>query len=273
MDRADVMRATVVSWAKGLVVRYVPPSVVRAADEARARLRVGPLHAPAVVQPYFADGRTRSYVRLHNFYSALVDEPTDAVAHVRVHDSEGRVVVRRQYALGPMASRAVDVRALLDSVGRRVDTGVVTVRLVPRRRLRAVYRSLGLVTSHFFVQHVEEGGSLGVVHPLATEVAGPPSRTPFRSSQLVSTEGLAQLEVLVYNPTHGAHRMTVSMRGPDGEPVSERVDLPPMSARLAILRARESGPLTVECDAVAAPNAKPILRRRFASGLSSMSHA
>ncbi len=261
--------------AAHFVEQRLPPSVVRL----RARLPLRLAQSAPVLQAYVNDGETRCYVGVQNFYSLLLpDVVTEALAEVVFRDSAGRVVLRHRAALASHGSLMLDVQALFEAAGVRSTLGIVEMQLSPAHPRARAYRALGRVSAHFFVHYESRSGAVGQIDPLSTADAANRASGPFLSSQLVTTHGLVALEVIQYNATRSRHRL--QHRLVDAESgaliVARSLELAPLGAGISRFAADELGGVArcgLAIDDLPSHNAKPVLRRIFAGGLYSVSHA
>ncbi|MEO8701405.1 MAG: hypothetical protein ABI867_15270 [Kofleriaceae bacterium] len=252
-----------------LARRLIPPAVV-------AKLPLHVPQTPPIASMYVADGETRSFVGLHNFYSYLLaDEATDATAALQFFAPDGTRVLEHELPLRHFGATAVDVHALFAKHGVHSAYGIVAVQITPRWPRRFAYRELGSVSSQFFV-FFHSAGSVAQVHPLSELGPGNAPGEPFESSQVITTRGLAAIELFQYNP------------GIETQPIEHRL----LDAATGAIVAREAFTcaglgshrtrfeladppehLLFAVDRLPSGNSKPMLRRRFASGVHTMSHA
>ena len=235
--------------------------------------------AGPVLQAYVADGLTKSFVGIHNFYSVLLPErSTDAVAEATFYDAAGKRIVEHELAVPHFGAATIDVSALFASRSVRSDVGVVAVQLTPRRPRDRAYRELGRVTSHFFVHFESSTGAVGQIHPLSTQDVANRASGPFRSSQLITTDKLESLDVIQYNATGSHHRLEHRLVDPESGAVfrARTTTLAPLGAAIVRFELRDLSPpprLLLTLDDLPSANAKPVLRRLYADGLYSLSHA
>ncbi|MEO8548732.1 MAG: hypothetical protein ABI678_02115, partial [Kofleriaceae bacterium] len=177
--------------------------------------------------------------------------------------------------LAEFGARAVDVTALFARHGIRSPHGIVTAQVTPRQPRRVAYRELGAAYSHFFVFYVG-AGSVAEVHPLSQLGRHNRVGQPFESSQWITTDGLERLEVLQYNPGATAQRVEHRLLDARSREIvaRHRVDLPAYgAARSALAVAGLPRALLFAMDHLPSENSKPMLRRVYASGIATMSHA
>lgn len=262
--------------AEKLLIERLPPPVVQRLQALKAKLPTRLPQAHPIAVMYVADRETRSYVGMNNFYSFLLaSELTSATAELRFYAPSGAKLFAHRLALAHFGAAAVDVKELFAS--KRVDSpyGIVAVQITPREPRRVAYRELGRVHSQFFVFY-EGGGSVAQVHPLS-QIGPQAAGEPFESSQVITTRGLAALEVLQYNPSTRAqpieHRLVdASTNAIVARAATQIAAMGSCRARFSdVARLPERLVLTV--DRLPSPNSKPMLRRVFASGVSTMSHA
>jgi len=269
---------SVIARAELLLEKILPASTVKSLQNLKARLPLRLPQAPPVAVMYVNDGTTRSFVGINNFYSFLLaDETTEAVAELQFFAPSGERALVHAVPLQHFGARAVDVAAVFAHHGIAATHGIVAVQITPRHPRRIVYRELGRVFSQFFVFY-EGHGSVAQVHPLS-QIGPQPAGEPFESSQLITTTGLAELEVLQYNPSTQRRRIEHRLLDATTRDVVARstVALAGLGTcrtrfRLADL-VRVPDQLLFATDRLPSANSKPMLRRCFASGVSTMSHA
>jgi len=261
---------------EALLMKYLPPRAVKSLQAFKAKLPLRLVQAPPVAVMYIADGITRSYVGLNNFYSFLLaSEPTEATARLDFYSPAGRRILSHEVELAEFGARAVDVTDLFERHHVSSPYGIVAVQITPRHPRRFAYRELGAVYSHFFVFY-EGGGSVAQVHPLSQIGKHNQRGEPFESSQLITTRGLERLEVLQYNP--GTHAQRVEHRVLDAADrtvlAREAITVPALGAyRTMFDAARLPRQVLFAMDHLPSSNSKPMLRRVFTSGVATMSHA
>jgi hypothetical protein len=259
-----------------VLIDRLPPRVVKSLQELKAKLPTRLPQAPPVAVMYVADGTTRSYVGLNNFYSFLLaHEQTDATADLEFFSPSGRRLLRHSLQLAEFGARSVDVSMLFAQHGISSPHGIVTAQITPRHPRRVTYRELGAAYSQFFVFYTG-GGSVAQVHPLSQIGRHNRLGEPFESSQWITTRGLERLEVLQYNPCAQPRR--VEHRLLDArtrELVAKRsVELAARgSARSEFSAAGLPAELLFAMDRLPSENSKPMLRRVYASNIATMSHA
>jgi len=270
---------TAIASAQRLLAKVLPESAMKSLASLRARL---PLHlpqAPPIAVMYVNDGVTRSFVGINNFYSFLLaDEITEAIAELQFFAFDGARVLVHRVPLAHFGAETIDVEALFARHDIASPYGIVAAQITPRHPRRDAYRELGRVFSQFFVFY-EGAGSVAQVHPLSQIGAHNAVGEPFESSQLITTAGLIELDVLQYNPS--AEARAIEHRLLDAE-TREIVARAPATIRalgacctqfrLAELAAVPER-LLFSADRLPSGNSKPMLRRRFASGITTMSHA
>jgi len=259
-----------------VLVQRLPPRLVKSLQELKAKLPTRLPQAPPVAVMYVADGSTRSYVGLNNFYSFLLaHEQTDAIAQLEFFSPAGRRVLRHSLALAEFGAHAVDVSGLFALRGVSSPYGIVTVQITPRHPRRVTYRELGAAYSQFFVFYTG-GGSVAQVHPLSQIGAHNRLGEPFESSQWITTRGLERLEVLQYNPGTQARRVEHRLLDASTREIVARrsVELAARgSARSEFAMRGLPDALLFAMDRLPSENSKPMLRRVYAKNLATMSHA
>ena len=266
---------SILQTAEQLAVRYLPERVTKQLVEWKARLPKKLWQAAPIVQMYIDDDHTRSFVGLHNFYSALLPEvATVADVELGFYAPTGHLIAKTRHDLHHFAARAVDVHAALG--GKRSPFGVVTAQITPRAPRRRIYRDLGQVSSHVFMFFRDAAGPIEQTHQRSTEDAG---TRPFTSTQILSTAGLEKLVVFQYNPGPRAHTLEHALvDAQTGETVATRSHaIPALGSARSVFTIAELPRIPAQLlfcvDALPASNAKPMLRRVFAGGRHSMSHA
>jgi hypothetical protein len=264
---------------EGAAMRLLPPSLVKSLQEVKRALPLRLHQAEPVVQMFVNDGMTRSYVGVHNYFSCLLPEvATAAIVELTFYDQDGRVLTRHHEQLAHFGADAVDVASLFAARGVDAPHGVVTMQLTPTSPRRASYRELGRFAAHFFV-FFRDTGSVEQTHPLSTTGAENVPSGRFVSSQVVSTVGLEEVVLFQYNPGQAAcaleHRLLDLRDGRTVATVARTV--PALGSCRSVFRVRDlvgaPAQVLVCVDPLPSANAKPMLRRVFASGLHSMSHA
>lgn len=267
--------------AEQLAVRYLSPDLSKKLMALKAKLPVRLHQTAPVVQMYLNDAHTRSFVGLNNFFSFLrADVPTPARVQLTFHDPSGRVVLQHALSLAHFAAQAVDVAAVFAAKKVSSPYGVVTVQMTPETPRRPVYRELGRVSAQFFVFFRDrEHGSVEQTHPLST--ADPDNRPspPFLSSQVISTAKLVEVNVFQYNPSTSTHSLEHALVdiATNAKVATQRHSIHSLGAARSVFRLADISPLpahlTLAVDALPSANSKPMLRRVFAGGQHSMSHA
>ncbi|MFN0253033.1 MAG: hypothetical protein ACKV2T_39535 [Kofleriaceae bacterium] len=272
---------SLVQTAERLALKYLPPRVTTKLQELKQRLPLRLVQAHPIVQMYINDEFTRSFVGMHNFYSALMsDVESPASARLRFYSPNGKLVAKHSVSIPHFAARAVDVKQILDGSFTQAPYGVVTVQITPWFTRRRAYREFGQFSAHFFMFFRDRTrGSVEQTHPLSTADPNSVPCDAFVSSQVISTAKLEQLVAYQYNPTARSHTLEHALVDlATGEKVAtSSMTLPPMGSGRSTFVMKDLGQvptmLSFCVDALPSGNAKPMLRRVFASGHHSMSHA
>jgi hypothetical protein len=229
---------------------------------------------------YLNSDEVRSYVGINNFYSFLLaNEVTDAEAVLSFYSPDGKRVLEHRVSLAHFGAQAIDVKRLFAERHVTSPHGIVAVQITPRHPRRVAYRELGRVYSNFFV-FFKGKGSVAQVHPLSTLGAhNNETGEPFESSQVITTQGLASIEVLQYNPGTRDKALEYRLLDPSTNEIVARskATIPALGTRCVRFEmkslARVPDQLYFAVDRLPSSNSKPMLRRRYAGGIHTMSHA
>jgi hypothetical protein len=259
-----------------LLIKYLPTRAVKSLQALKAKLPLKLVQSPPVAVMYIADGTTRSFVGLNNFYSFLqASEHTQATARLEFFSQSGRKILRHDVDLAEFGARAIDVSTLFAREGVSSPHGIVAVQITPRHPRRISYRALGAACSHYFMFY-EGAGSVAQVHPLSQIGSHNQPGEPFESSQLITTRGLLRLEVLQYNPGTRPRRLEHRLLDAATREIVARrsVTIPGLGThRSSFDSAGLPDQLLFAIDRLPSSNSKPMLRRVFTSGVATMSHA
>ena len=268
-----------ISRVEHLLVKSLPPPVVKRLQDLKARLPTRLPQAPPIAVMYINDGEKRSYVGLNNFYSFLLPaEATDATAELTFFSPSGAKLLTHRVPLAHFGAAAVDVKAVFAKHHVASPFGIVAAQITPRYPRRVAYRELGRVHSQFFVFY-EGNGSVAQVHPLSQIGSHNEQGEPFESSQLITTRHLERIEVLQYNPSTKSRRIEHRLVDADsGEVLACRPHtLAPLGSCRTMFELstlpRIAERLVLAVDRLPSSNSKPMLRRIYAGGIDTMSHS
>lgn len=267
---------------KALPEGFNPMPKIRRYNPLPTRLDMG----PPVIQIYIADGETDTYLGINNFYSVLLPElQTQARLFLQFFRADGRPLVHKEIDLAHFGSKCVSVSQIFKQQGIQSEFGMVTVHLIPRSPRKITYRQLERVASHFFQFFLDKNGSISQIHPSThLESNTNPTDEAYWSVQAIQPEGLEKIVLYQCNPTTKDQRLThhlVDMSS-KREYARRELNIPAhgvfrvefeMESIASSLDNQSLSTMQFYAKPLPAPNAKPMLKRVFKSGLYSMSHS
>jgi len=210
-------------------------------------------------------------------FPSLYSPPTASHCYydLTLYDEVGSAVARTHVSVPAFAS--VEVRLEDVARGPLPALGVVAARFRPGSPLSYADKHLGTITSHFYALYHDAGmESLSVVHPQTALWADSPPPVPWRSNLLILPELIDALEIFQLNPTPRPVESTISLCALDGTALlSARGRMPPRSARRTLWHGKDLPAeryLVLASDALAAPNAKPLLFQHYQGRFFSAAH-
>jgi hypothetical protein len=246
-----------------------------------------------------------SRIHLQNFYSTFwpeVHEP--AMAHILVHDSEGRRRGAAQRTLEPFGSLFLELGELLRELDCDAPEGTVAIDLEPPAGVRARFDELpgaeqAEVRTPFWMAYYDRAEDYMYVHSIemrAGEVFGAPrllswtltrdvpAGERWRSWRLLEAERLSDLQIVCINHSPARRATRVGVYAPDGvtalyERAIElapralaRVRVPPEQLAVWPVRHPEIRHLRVGVDPLLTANGKPYVIMRYIEGPPSLHH-
>lgn len=232
-----------------------------------------------VCQFYLISEHLDSVVEINNFYSLFKPKLNHkAYATVTFYDSEGQLLFVLDLTLEPMGSCFISISNEFKK--RKIDNnnGIVTVQLTPSNKFHNEYKTLGQLTSHFFLLYKHYNNSIGQVHPNSIySKENKPTTNTFVSNQIVCTEDLSHFELLQMNPSYYKHCIEYTIRSLEDKNIikSSRATLNPRQTNIFKFNTENinSKYVTIEANSLPFDNAKPLIKRNFKDGTFSISHA
>jgi len=251
-----------------------------------------------------ADG-LHSRIHLQNFYSTFWPEVSEeAVAHILVHDEEGRPQGSVRRAIPPFGCLFLEISELLAELDSHASEGTVAIDLEPPAGVRDRFGDLpsteeAEVRTPFWMAYYDSTEDYMYVHSidmLGGEIFGAPrllrwSMTRqvaqgerWRSWRLLEAERLSELQIVCINHSPEPRSTVVGVYSPDASiPLYEcSVELGPRALRrvrvpdeeLAAwgVRHPEIRHLRIGVDPLLTPNGKPYVIMRYAAGPPSLHH-
>jgi hypothetical protein len=246
-----------------------------------------------------------SRIHLQNFYSTFwPDVHETAVAHILVHDDEGRPQGSAERTLQPFGSLFLEVAELLAEIGSRAREGTVAIDLEPPAGVRARFCELpsaeqAEVRTPFWMAYYDRAEDYMYVHSIemrAGEIFGAPRllswslrrQVPpgerWRSWRLLEAERLSVLQVVCINHSPVRRATILGVYAPDGvTAVYERaVELAPRALARVRVPAEELATwaerhpelrhVRIGVDPLLTANGKPYVIMRYADGPPSLHH-
>jgi hypothetical protein len=255
---------------------------------------------------YFIESEgLHSRIHLQNFYSTFwpqVREP--AVAHLVVHDAQGKPQGDARREIPPFGSLFLEVSELLAEIGSDAAEGTVAIDLEPPAGVRAQFHELpsaeeAEVKTPFWMAYYDDTENYMYVHSIDTrggEVFGASrllrwamtrhvgTGERWHSWRLLEVERLSDLQVVCINHSPEPRSTVVGVYSADTsialyeQPVSlapralARVRVP--AEELATCRSRhpEIPHARIGLDPLLTPNGKPYVIMRYAGGPPSLHH-
>jgi hypothetical protein len=267
----NAQRPIVPASLKRFVTHYSPVSVF--CDE-------------PIGQIVISDDDVSTYLCINNFYTFLAPGLAGAAeAVVRVFDTSGRCLLTEKFTLERYGSLGLSVDELLRRHSVECPLGLATcvVRFLPASGAEAAQlKQLGRITSQFFAYYLgRRREAMALIHPqTVVNQSGnvEMDAVGWRSCQGIRTFGLQS--VRVYQANHSVQpsevRYSLHRSADDTEVASATARVAPCSAAMAdfdtLCWASTDDEMYLRVNRLPTPNGKPLLMRRFANHLFSMSH-